>query len=238
MSIQDQIIAFATKHSLKEKAFSSIEHELNECIESDKQIGIDFLEGNARSELIYEFGRFEFHVDEKDNCRIVTKINIYSKKMYGPNCDVPVGYYEEWTDLDGEHTDEFLVFDWTIVNFNIDYHIERINKTVPQAFFSKNNPEYEFATYVNHMISLIQGRQFDVGIEFLIRCLDYLELNKFKDEKEEYLHECLELFQGFFYFVKNNNLMESEILSKHRIGERIKNEKLTIGDDSISTPTS
>lgn len=222
MSIQDQIIAFAAKHSLKEKAFSSIEQELNKHIESDKQIGVDFLEGNKRSELIYEFGRFEFHVDDKDNCSIVTKINIYSKKMFGKNLDIPIGYYEEWTDLDGEHTDEFLVFDWTLVNFNIDYHIERINKTVTQVLFTQNMPEYEFATYVNHLIFLIQGRQFDVGIEFLIKCLDYLEINKFKDEEKEYLHECLELFQAIFYFVKNNNLTESEILNKHRIGERIK----------------
>jgi hypothetical protein len=238
MNIKDQLLAFAAKHSLKEKAFSSIEKELDECIASDELIGIDFLEGNDKSDLIYEFGRFEFQVDENENCIIVTKIKIYSKKLYGPNFDVPVGYYEVWTGLDGEHHDEFLTFDWTPVNFNIDYHIERINKTAPQRYFRRNMPAYEFATYVNHIISLIQGRKFEIAVVFVKRCLDYLEKNKLREVEKEYLSECLDLFSGIYHFIKKNNLIEIEKLNSYRISERIKNEKLTLGDDSISTPSS
>lgn len=115
MNIQDQIIEFAERYSLKEKAMTSIDVVMDASIEADKEFEIDFLEGNDRSELIYEFGRYEFQIDRNDNCKVVTKINIYSKKLYGPNYDIPVGYYEEWTDLTGEHLDEFLIFDWTVL---------------------------------------------------------------------------------------------------------------------------
>lgn len=227
MDIQNQILEFAEKHSLKEKALASIDEVMDASIESDNEIGIDFLDGNNRADLIYEFGRFEFRVDRNDNCKIVTKINIYSKKLYGPNFDVPVGYYEEWTDLEGEHLDEFLIFDWTPVNLNIDYHIERISKTVPQRYFRRNIPEYEFATYISHLICLFQGKQFDGAIVFVKRCLDYLEKEGNKKIEEEYLSGCLELLQGVYHFVKNNNLLEPEKLDEHSINDRIKNEKLT-----------
>ena len=135
MDIHNQILEFAEKHSLKEKALASIDEVMDANIESDNEIGIDFLDGNNRADLIYEFGRFEFRIDGNDNCKIVTKIKIYSKKLYGPNLDVPVGYYEEWTDLEGAHLDEFLIFDWTPINLNIDYHIERIKQNCSSKIF-------------------------------------------------------------------------------------------------------
>ena len=131
-----------------------------------------------------------------------------------------------------QNLDEFLIFDWTPVNLNIDYHIERINKTVPQRYFRRNIPEYEFATYVNHAISLFQGKQFDGTIVFLKRCLDYLEKDINKEIEEEYLSECLELFQSVYHYVKNDNLVDSEKLDDFRIRERIKNEKLTMAKKS------
>lgn len=232
MDIQNQILEFADKHSLKEKALASINQVMDASIESDKEIGIDFLDGNNRADLIYEFGRFEFRVDGNDTCKIVTKIYIYSKKLYGPNFDVPVGYYEEWTDLEGQHLDEFLIFDWTPINLNIDYHIDRINKTAPQRYFRRNIPEYEFATYVNHAISLIKGKLFDGAIIFVKRSLDYLNEDGNNKIEEEYLSECLELFQRVYHFVKNNNLVGIEKLDEYRINERIKNEKLTMAKKS------
>ncbi|AFM04695.1 hypothetical protein Fleli_2322 [Bernardetia litoralis DSM 6794] len=113
MNIKDQIIELANKYSLKKKALDSIDKVMDACIEADKEVGIDFLDGQDRSELIYEFGRYEFQINKYGSCRIVTKINIYSKKLYGVNYDIPVGYYEEWTDLTGKHLDEFLIFDWS-----------------------------------------------------------------------------------------------------------------------------
>lgn len=232
MDIQNQILEFAEKYSLKEKALSAIDEVMDASIESDNEIGIDFLEGNDKAELIYEFGTFEFRIDGNGNCKIVTKIMIYSKKLYGQNFDIPVGYYEEWTDLEGEHLDEFLIFDWTPIYLNIDYHIERISKTVPNRYFKRNIPEYEFATYINHLTSLFKGKQFDGAIIFVKRCLDYLEKDGNNEIEKEYLSECLELFQGVYHFVKNNNLIESEKLDRYRINERIKNEKLTMAKKS------
>ena len=53
-----------------------------------------------------------------------------------------------------------------------------------------------------------------------------------KEIEKKYLSECLELFQGVYHFVKNNNLIEPEKLYKHRIKERIKNEKITMAKKS------
>ena len=232
MSIQDQILEFAKKYSLKEKALASIDEVMDASIESDNELGIDFLNGNDKADLIYEFGTYKFTIDQNKNCRIITRINIYSKKLYGPNFDVSVGYYEEWTDMEGVHLDEFLVFDWSPLNLNIDYHIERISKTVPQRYFRRNIPEYEFATYVNHIISLFQGRQFGGVIIFIKRCLDYLEKNENKEIEKTYLSECLELFQGICNFFRNNKLVEPEKLIRHNIHERIKNSKLAMAKKS------
>lgn len=228
MNIQNQLIEFAQKKSLKEKALASVDKIMDANIQADKERGIDFLEGQDRTELIYEFGRYEFQIDKDDNCRIATKINIYSNKLYGPSFDVTVGYYTELTDLSGEHIDEFLIFDWSPINFNIDSYIERINKIVPQRYFKRNVPEYEFATYINHTISLFQGKQFDGAILFVKRGLDYLEKPDKKEVHNEYLIECLNLFKGMYHFIKNNEIVEHKKLSEYRIEERIKNEKRAI----------
>ena len=232
MNIQNQILEFVEKHSLNEKALAAIDEVMDASIESDNEIGIDFLEGNNRDDLFYEFGRFEFQIDRNMNCIVVTKIIIYSKKLYGPNFDVPVGFYEEWTDLDGAHLDEFLKFDWTPLNLNIDYHIERISKAVPQRYFRRNIPEYEFATYINHLICLFQGKKFEGAIVFVKRCLDYLEKDGNKKIEEGYLSECLDLLQGVYHFIKNNNLVKPENLFEQRINVRIKNEKLRMAKKS------
>lgn len=225
MSIQNQIIEFAVKHSLKEKALNSIDTVLDASIEADKEIGIDLLQGQAKSELIYEFGRFELQIDKDENCRIATTINIYSNKLYGPNFDVPVGYYIELSDLNGAHLDEYFVFDWSPISFNIDYHLEKISQVIPHRYFKRNVPEYEFATYINHIISLVKSRDFYDAIIFVKRSLDYLEEPDKTMLNNEYLSECLDLFHGLFLFVKNNELVELEKLDKYRIGERIKKNK-------------
>lgn len=222
MDIQSQIIEFVEKHSLKERALASIDEVMDACIEADNEIGINFLDGNERADLIYEFGRIEFQVDKGNSNRIATRINIYSKKLYGPNFDVPVGYYEEWTNLEGEHIDEFLIFDWSAINLNIDKDIERISKTVPKRYFRRNVPEYEFATYVNHVIALFKGRQFNEVFLFIKRCLDYLEKTATKEIEKEYLTECLEMFQRIYHYIKNDELVETEKMSEYRIFERIK----------------
>ncbi|MDC1161880.1 hypothetical protein OAT18_00405 [Tenacibaculum sp.] len=229
MFLKNKLIEFAKKYSLKEKALTSVNGIIDLSIESDKKIGIDFLEGNNKIDLIYEFGKFEFQVDKDDYCRVVTQINIYSKKLYGPNFNVPVGFYEEFTDLEGNHLDEFLTFDWSSINLNIDYFIERITKTIPQRYFKRNIPEYQFVTYVNHIIFLVQGRRFDVAIIFVKRCLDYLDENQNKEMEKEYLSECLELFQRIYHFINNDNLIESEKLNRYKINERIKKRKANNG---------
>ncbi len=230
MNIQNQLIEFAEKLSLKEKALANVETVLDAGIESDAEFGIDFLEGQKKTDLVYQFGRYEFQVDKYDHALVVTRINIYSKKLYGPHFDVPVGYYTELTALDGEHIDEFLIFDWSPISFAIGYHIERINKAIPQRYFRRNVPEYEFASYVNHLTSLFQGRQFDGAIAFVDRGLDYLENSDRPVPKKEYLSECLELFHGVYHFVKNEHLIETDRLSKLRIQERIKARKQAVAE--------
>ena len=222
MTFKNKMIELAEKYSLKEKALSSVEEVIDAGIESDEELGIDFLEGNKKSDLIYEFGRYELRIDKDDNCLIATKINIYSKKLYSSNFDVPVGFYTEIADLNGQHIDEFLTFDWSMINYNTGYHIEKINKAIPQRYFRRNVPEYEFVTYVNHIISSFQGRLFDVAILFIERSLNYLEKHERKQIDKKYLDECFELFNGVYQFIKNDNLVDIEKINKLNFKERMK----------------
>ena len=108
MNLQNQLIEFAELHGLKEKALSAVENELDACIASDKEIGLDFMEGHERDELIYKFGSYNLETNHLDHCHVITRINIYTKNLYGPNFDVPIGYYREVTDMEGNHMDEYL----------------------------------------------------------------------------------------------------------------------------------
>ncbi|UII26527.1 hypothetical protein LVD15_25060 [Fulvivirga maritima] len=229
MNIQNQLISLADKYSLKKKALDSIDEVINAHVESDNVVGIDYLEGNNRSDLIYEFDRYELQLELNGISRISTKINIYSKKLYGKNIDLPVGCYEAWTDLEGQDLDDFLTFDWSLVNLNAGYFIERINKTVPQRYFKRNVQEYEFATYVNHIISLLQGRQYVLSIIFIKRSLDYLENKNNKGIEDEYLNECLMFFEQIYHYVGNHNLLNAENIDRYKIYDRIRSLKLTVG---------
>lgn len=111
MNIQNQLIEFAEKFSLKEKALDAIDKVLDAEIKARKKFGFDLLDGLKKSELIYEFCRYEFRVKSPENCLFVTRINIYSKYLYGPEYDIPVGYYEERTDLNGEFLTDLILFE-------------------------------------------------------------------------------------------------------------------------------
>lgn len=221
MSIENQILGLTKRFGLKDKALSSIDDVIDASIESDLEQGIDFLEGHDRADLIFEFGRFELHVDLSGNPLIATRINIYSKKLYGPNFDVPVGYYIEQSSLTGEHIDEFLKFDWTPIDFNISYYIERINKLIPKGYFKRNVPEYEFATYINHSFALFQVHDYEGVAVFIKRSLDYIE--KYGQERldGEYLAVCFDYLRDSFGYIVKEQLVDSEKIDRYGIKERL-----------------
>ncbi len=221
MKIQNQVVEFAKKYSLREKALASIDDVMDSCIEADRQNGIDFLKGNNREDLIYELSNIDFKVHTNDYSRIVTRINIYSRKSYKSSHNVPVGYYEEWTDLNGNHLDEFLIFDWSPMNCCIENHIEKIHNIIPRRYFKINSPEYEFITYINHIISLIQGQQFDIAMYFVKKCCDYLEDPQNVEIQEDFLEECVDLFKTIHHFVEVNELVEIDLL-KCNIDQKLK----------------
>ncbi|UII22320.1 hypothetical protein [Fulvivirga ligni] len=221
MKIHEELIELATRYSLKEKALAMVVKVLDSSIEADKELGIDFLEGNNKEDLTFEFGRFEFRIDKGNHCKLVTIIDIYSAKIDRSNYDLPVGYYEVWTDMDGEPLDHFLIFDWSPLTLNMNHHIEQINSTVPLRYFKRNILQYEFTTYVNHVIALSQGKQYVMAMAFVRRSLDFLESNDRKEIDETYLIHCQDLFKNLYQFVINNNLVDFDRLSESRIRERL-----------------
>ena len=221
MTIEKQILELAKKFGLREKALSSIDNMIDASIESDLEQGIDFLDGHDRADLIYEFGRFELHVDLSGSPLIVTRINIYSKKLYGLNFDVPIGYYIEQSSLTGEHIDEFLKFDWSPIDFNISYYIERINKLTPKRYFKRNVPEYEFVTYINHSFSLFHGHDYDGVAVFIKRSLDYIEKNGQEKLDGDYLAVCFEYLRDSLRYIEKEQLVDSEKIDGYRIKERL-----------------
>lgn len=222
MKIKDELLQVAEKFNLKSRALNVVDEIIDLSIASDLEKGIDFLKGNLKSDLIYEFGAYEFHLDENDYFRIIIKINIYSKKLYGANFDCPVGYYYEHSSFKGEHIDKYLEFDWSIINFDIDYYLEKILNVTPNHFFKRNTPQYEFMSYINHIFVLCKSKQFDIVSIFIKRSLDYIEKQEGAFFKEEYFCICNEFLTNLFYHIQINELVDKEKLKRYRIKERLK----------------
>ena len=222
MNLQNQLIELAEKFNLKEQALKYATQAIDSCIEEDKGIGIDSLEGNKKSDLIFEFGSIQLVVDKTDQPILKTVVKIYSKKFYDPDCDVPIGHYTELTSLNGEHLDEFLNLDWSPINFNIHFYIERISNVTPANYYWRNKPEYTFASYVNNSIVLIQGRQFDGAVVFIKRSLEYILNPNHKELLKEYREECIKYFTYAYYFIKRNELVNFERLAKYGIETKLK----------------
>ncbi len=221
MNIKNQIIELAERHKLRERALKGIDIVLNASIESDIKDGIDFLEGIDRNDLIYEFDRYEFHVESNENFRIVTRINIYTRKLYGPNFNIPIGHYDEYSSVEGEYIDDFLTLDLSPIKFNISHYIEKINKLIPKKYFKRNIPEYEFATYINNTISLFQGFDYEGTSIFIKRSLDYIDKKGINRLQKDYLKVCIEYLKDIFLFIESEKLVDIDKLNDYRIRERI-----------------
>lgn len=220
MNIEKELLEFVRKYDLKSKAFKNVEQVLDNCISSD----INYLKGHDRGELIFECGNVEFQNDKYGRSRIVTKINIYSRRLYGDNFDLPVGCYEEWTSLKGEHLDEFISFDWFPIQFNLIPFIEELSQVVPKKYFRRNDIHYKFVSYVSHALTLFQSRQYDGTMIFVKRGLEYIERQKEYPLDSDYQQACIDLFTGLFHFVKSESLMDKEALDRLRIDVRLKNK--------------
>ena len=220
MELNTRLLELTNKYKLKEEALNTVETVLDSCIESDLELGIDCLEGNKRSDLIFEFGRFEYHLLDSGHERIVTKIYIYSKHLYGPHFDCPVGTYKTYTSLSGELMDDFLIFDWSILRVNVTSFVEGINNLLPVRYLEKDAKEYEFVSYINHIASLLLSRHYESVILFIKKCLDFLDSKEVKLEKE-YLNACEEFIKVVFMHIEKRQFVKQELLEEYQIRERV-----------------
>ena len=94
-----------------------------------------------------------------------------------------------------------------------------MNNIAPDRYCKRNIIEYEFVTYINHSISLFQGRNFEGAAIFIKRCLDYLETPSKKEKLDTiYLNSATEYLKYLYYYLKRNNLIDIE---KYNIEMRI-----------------
>jgi hypothetical protein len=213
-------------NKLRKETESGIQKVFDELENQSSEFGTDEFNGNNREEFIIKFDGFGIDLDENGEKEIIrVKLGIYleDKDDIWVNSIEPIGDYLTLYNLEGEFIDEFITINKRKIEYEIDFWIETLNKTVPKRYFRRNTPEYTLVSYINHSIFLFQGRDFDGVFIFIKRCLDYLEISENKERiKPEYLDKVNSYLQSVFYYLKNNQLIDEEKIEKYDIVKRIK----------------
>ncbi|GGH45506.1 hypothetical protein IA57_04050 [Mangrovimonas yunxiaonensis] len=211
---------------LRKETESGIQKVFDELEKQSVEFGTDEFNGNNREEFIIKFDGFGIDLNENGEKEIIrVKLGIYleDKENIWVNSLEPIGDYLTLYDLKGEFIDEFITINKRGIEFEIDFWIETLNKTVPKRYFRRNIPEYTLVSYINHSIFLFQGKDFDGVFVFIKRCLDYLETSENNERIEtEYLDKVNSYLETIFYHLKNNDLVNKEKIKKYDIVKRIK----------------
>jgi hypothetical protein len=211
---------------LRKETESGIQKVFDELESMSSEFGTDEFNGNKREELIIKFDKFSIDLNEngeKEMIRVRLGIYLEDKEDIWINSLEPIGDYTTIYDLKGEFIDEFITINSRQIEFDIDFWIEILNKTIPKRYFKRNIPEYNLVTYINHSIFLFKGKDFDGVFIFIKRCLDYLEISENKERLNiEYLEKVNSYLQSLFYYLKNNDLIDKERMGKYDIEKRIK----------------
>lgn len=199
-----------------------IQEVFDELEKNSKEFGIDEFGGHKRNDFIIKFDRFEYLLKENgehEYIRIRLGIYLEDKENIWLNSLEPIGEYLTVYDLDFEFIDEFITIESKENNFGIRHWVEILNNVAPDRYCKRNILEYEFVTYINHSISLFQGRNFEGVAIFIKRCLDYLETPTKKEKLDTtYLNSATEYLRELYYYLKRNNLIDIE---KYNIEMRI-----------------
>lgn len=205
--IGNHILELVNELGLKEKAMANIDSVIDAYIESDHEIGLDTLEGNLKEDLFYRFDDYSFKVDEYGSSQIVTTIRIYSTKLVGPNIDIAVGSYREYTDLNGQHIDEFLDFDWTYLRYDVDYYMALLNTKIDALYKQPGPKTLELTKAISHVMMLVKGRHYEMTIPLILECTDLLKAAEVG--KTEYKKVYLEFVRDFSWYLKNKGIINS-----------------------------
>lgn len=208
-------------NKLRKETENRIQILFDELEKQSIEFGTDEFNGNNREEFIIKFNGFGIDLDENGEKELIrVKLGIYLEDKHNiwHNSLEPIGDYLTLYNLKGEFIDEFITINKREIDFEIDFWIEILNKTVPKRYFGTNSPEYTFVSYINHSIFLFQGRDFDGVVLFIERSLDYLEISENKERIEpEYLDKVNSYLESIFYYLKNNDLVDKEQIEKYDI---------------------
>lgn len=114
-AIQDALKKFSRDNDLVNDAYEHCRQAIRNGIQNDKENNTSKLDGFDPAELIHRFKTqaLIFNSSHRTIPFVRTQIGIYVADPDGPWGDHmrPVGRYELDTDLNGEHIDDWLVFD-------------------------------------------------------------------------------------------------------------------------------
>ena len=99
------------------------------------------------------------------------------------------------------------------MEFDIEYWIEEINKSIPLRYFKRNIRQFIFVTYINHSVVLNKGQHYDSVFMFLKRACEYLDAHDNIDS--EYLNSTLGYMKANFEFLIQNNLVKEDLIKKY-----------------------
>lgn len=215
-----------TLNKLKIETEKGIYDVLDELEKQSIEFQIDEFNGHKKEDFIIKFDRFEYNLNEsgeKEYLKIKLGIYIKDEDDVWINSLEPVGNYIQVYDFEETFIDEFITIESKEKRFGIENWIEILNKTVPEKYYRRNMPQYEFLTYINHTFSLFQGRNFKGVFIFLKKCAKYLETQKNQESLDKfYLEQVEEYLISMYFYLKNNELIEKDKIGKYDIKEKIK----------------
>jgi hypothetical protein len=207
--------AFADKHDLINVAIESCEIAMKNCISNDKH----GLGGFSIDEILFLFNHQEYIFKHSHRVTpiVKTRIGLYKKELNTAYVEghEPIGYYVLDCDANGDAIDDWLIIDVEKNNqIDIIYPFKEICQSLPQDYLRRNSPNYEFVTYVNHVLSFYQAQQYESCQWFIKRAFEFTEKNQIPKKGTEYFNKSMKLMIDLLNYMDENGLIKSEMKSQ------------------------
>lgn len=93
-----------------------------------------------------------------------------------------------------------------------------VNKSLPEKYLRRNTHQYEYVSYVNHIISFYLSEQWNSCQWFIKRAIE-LERSNTLDLDETYLEKVNQLIAFIIQHLQSEQLILNELKSKfHQLG--------------------
>ncbi|MDH5379727.1 MAG: hypothetical protein OEW75_02680 [Cyclobacteriaceae bacterium] len=206
---------FSDKYDLINEAIKSCKIAMNNCFKDDKE----GLGGFSIDEIILLFDHQEvvFKHSFRSTPIVKTQIGLYKKEkdeVYLEGHE-PIGYYILDCDSSGETFDDWLIISEEKNNqMDFIYPLQKMNQSLPMEYLRRNSPNYEYVSYVNHVISFYQAKQYESCQWFIKRAFEFIDKNTIPEKGTEYFKKSRKFMIQLIDYMDECGLLNEELKPK------------------------